>query len=244
MISLTSTKNIGNKELLSGSTLKLIALISMLIDHAAVAILYYGLLYPNRPISVGSRLYQLYLLYQIMRKIGRIAFPIFCFLLVEGFLYTSNRKKYALRLFLFCLISEIPFDLALRQSFFEFTHQNVFFTLFIGFIVLWGLEYFQNKPYLQALTVAAGMGLAWLLKTDYDYKGIVLIVVLYLFHLTPALMTLSGCVSLLWEAPAMLAFIPINLYNHKRGFSAKYFFYLFYPGHLFILWLIRKYLLL
>jgi hypothetical protein len=87
--------------------------------------------------------------------------------------------------------------------------------------------------------VAAGMGLAWLLKTDYSYHGILLIAILYFFRYYPALQTLGGCISLLWEAPACLAFIPINMYNGQRGLSLKYFFYLFYPVHLLILAVIR-----
>lgn len=220
---------------LSGSTLKILALLCMLIDHIGAAILYEGILLPNAPIVIGTPLYRLYLFYRVLRFIGRIAFPIFCFLLLQGFLYTSNRRKYVTRLGVFALVSEIPFDLALNNQLLEFGHQNVFFTLFIGLLVLMVMERYEKNPYIQLGAVAAGMGLAWLLKTDYSYHGILLIAILYFFRFYPLLQTIAGCLSLLWEAPACLAFLPINLYNGKRGLSLKYLFYLFYPVHLLAL---------
>ena len=97
------------------------------------------------------------------------------------------------------------------------------------------MERYEKNPYIQLGAVAAGMGLAWLLKTDYSYHGILLIAILYFFRFYPLLQTIAGCLSLLWEAPACLAFLPINLYNGKRGLSLKYLFYLFYPIHLLAL---------
>lgn len=231
------TPYIARFRCLSGSTLKIIAICAMAIDHFAGSILFYGILLPAAPISPGTSVWIWYRIYQALRFIGRIAFPIFCFLLVEGFLHTSNRKKYAFRLFIFALVSEIPFDLALFGSAFYWEAQNVFFTLLIGLLVIWGMEKADFTPYqfpLYAVFIGAGSLLAWLMKTDYDYKGVILIAVLYFFRYQPDLRTLAGCISLLWEAPACLAFIPLNLYNGKRGISLKYFFYLFYPVHLLL----------
>lgn len=175
----------------------------------------------------------------------RIGFPIFCFLLIEGFFHTSSKKKYAIRLFLFALLSEFPFDYALFDSPVNLDYQNVFFTLFLGLLTIWGINTLCHKAGNQTrlwigkiLIAAAGCLAAWLLQTDYDYKGIILILLLYLFHDQKFLCTLVSCLSLLWEAPACLAFIPINLYNGKRGISLKYFFYLFYPVHLLVYGLI------
>ena len=237
---------------LSGSTLKLIAIIAMAIDHFAASILYHGILLPAVPITIGSGVYRIYQLYQVMRFIGRVAFPIFCFLLVEGFLHTSNRKKYAFRLFLFALISEFPFDWALFNTNVTWGYQNVYFTLLIGLLTIWGMEWIQEHTAswrfplwipLWVLTIAAGCLMAWLLKTDYDYKGIILIVILYFFRFQPLLRTLAGCISLYWEAPACLAFIPITFYNGKRGLRLKYVFYLFYPLHLLVYGCILHFLL-
>lgn len=224
---------------LSGSTLKLIAVVAMAIDHFAASILYHGILLPAAPISIDSGLYRVYQIYGIMRFIGRWAFPIFCFLLVEGFLHTSNRLRYALRLFLFALLSEFPFDWALFNTTITWEYQNVYFTLLIGLLTIWGIECLQEHAEsfhlpLCLLTIAAGCLLAWVLRTDYDYKGVILIVLLYIFRFQPLLRTLTGCLSLYWEAPACIAFIPIAFYNGKRGLRLKYFFYLFYPLHLLI----------
>ena len=125
-----------------------------------------------------------------MRTIGRLAFPIFCFFLVEGFEHTRDRKKYALRLFLFALISEIPFDLAFSARVLEFEYQNVFFTLLIGLLTLLAFHAVEERKdwhplirtILLAMVVAAGMGLALWMKTDYDAKGVMCILLLYVFR--------------------------------------------------------------
>ncbi|MDY4668673.1 MAG: TraX family protein [Oliverpabstia sp.] len=231
------TTSINHLRCLSGSSLKIIAICAMAIDHFAASVLYYGYILPAVPLIPHTTPWILHQVYQAMRFIGRIAFPIFCFLLVEGFLYTSNRTRYAFRLFLFSLISEIPFDLALFHSSFDSGHQNVFFTLFIGFLVIWAIEKAEETHHaflLSALAFTLGCFAAFILNTDYDYKGVLLITVLYLFRYNPSLRTLAGCISLIWEPPACLAFFPIQMYNGKRGISLKYFFYLFYPLHLLL----------
>ena len=104
------------KGCLSGSTLKIIAIIAMAIDHFAASIILYGILMQQNPSFLGhpvSMTIPWWNIYQVMRFIGRIGFPVFCFLLIEGFLHTSSKKKYATRLFLFALVSEFPFDYAL-----------------------------------------------------------------------------------------------------------------------------------
>ena len=228
-----------NFKILSGSSLKIIAIITMLIDHIGAVVIWHGYLLPNAPIAPNTLAYNIYTAYKIMRFIGRISFPIFCFLLVQGFIHTSNKRNYAIRLFLFALISEIPFDIAIHGSWWSFASQNVFFTLLIGFLVLWFINIWQDKTYLHLILIALGMGLSFVMKTDYSYWGVILIVALYYFRNWPAMQTISGSIFLSWEAPAILAFIPINMYNGKRGMSLKYFFYLFYPVHLAALALIR-----
>lgn len=227
-------------KILSGSTLKTIALISMFIDHAALVLLYWGILYHNQPITEGTSIYTIYIVYEIMRKIGRIAFPIFCFLLVEGFMHTSNRRNYAMRLLLFAFISEIPFDLAASNEFFSPVSCNVFFTLFIGFLTIWVMEHFHKEYIAQIGIVLLGCLAAYLLNTDYDYRGIVLIVLLYIFRYDRSMQTIAGGISLYWEWQAIFAFIPICMYDGTRGKSIKYFFYIFYPAHLLILYLVRE----
>ena len=184
---------------ISGSTLKLIAVITMIIDHVAAGILIRYLfrngihdLDINNMSAVNQWMDQnaaLFSTYNAMRLIGRIAFPIYCFLLVQGFEYTHNRLKYAARLLMFAAISEIPFDLLFKGQILEFGYQNVFFTLFFGLAVMMGLRWVEENlggrmftPLLYLIVIAAGMAAAQLAKTDYAAIGVLCIVVTYLFR--------------------------------------------------------------
>lgn len=223
---------------ISGFTLKVIAILSMLIDHTGAAVVEKAIL--KLPSVTGNA--DLLAFWtrtdQVMRAIGRIAFPIFCFLLVEGFIYTRDVKKYAGRLLLFALLSEFPFDLALKQGVFAPRSQNVYFTLFFGLLAMAAAAWCEQhkKNWLSAFAFLAAMGLAWLLKTDYSYKGILLIAVLFVFRFDRFLQCAGGAAAISWELTAPLAFLPIWFYNGKHGScSLKYFFYAFYPVHLLIL---------
>lgn len=227
-------------KILSGSTLKTIAIVSMFIDHAALVLLYWGILYHNQPIMEGTEIYNIYLVYEVMRKIGRIAFPIFCFLLIEGFIHTSDRKNYALRLLIFAIISEIPFNLASQDMLLDSYSCNVFFTLLIGLLTIWAMDHFREKYYIQIPIALLGCLVAYLVNSDYDYRGIILIVLLYVFRYDRGMQTIAGSISLYWEWQAIFAFIPICMYNGKRGRNIKYFFYIFYPVHLLVLYLIKQ----
>lgn len=228
---------IGKKgKVITGSTLKLIAIITMLIDHIGAAIVEQM---PTFSISKGNNLYHLDM---ILRGIGRIAFPIFCFLLVEGFLHTRDSKRYAARLFFFALISEIPFDLAFSNQILEFRYQNVYFTLFIGLLTLMAVKYFETNKFMQIISMLVGIMTANFIHTDYAGFGVVLILLLYILHDKIILRNIIGCIAVLWEAPATIAFIPITLYNGKRGIQMKYFFYIFYPAHLLLLYAISQFI--
>lgn len=228
---------------LTGTTLKMIAVVTMFIDHFARGILYANYILPNAPVHIGTPLHKFYLFYRFLRGIGRIAFPIFCFLLIEGFFHTRSRKRYALNLAVFAIISEIPFNLLLNHSISYPKHNNVMLTLLIGFLVMWGIEYFKEKVYLQIPIAVFGGLLAWVLKTDYDYKGIILIVIFYFFYNYRTLQALVGGISLYWEWPAMFSFIPICMYNGKEGRKMKHLFYIFYPAHMLIIALISMYVI-
>lgn len=228
---------------ISGSTLKIIAVVTMLIDHLGAAVLLY-LLNNSATLMTDIELRaQLLVVYRVMRMIGRVAFPIFCFLLVEGFIHTRDRKKYAARLFLFALISEIPFNLAFFDKVFDPLHQNVYVTLLLGLLVMMAADYFKERPWLQGLVYAAGLAAGWLCQADYDYKGVLLIIVLYICRSNRPMQALGGAIAVSWELPAPLAFIPIYAYNGQRGISLRYFFYWFYPVHLLLLWALARFLL-
>lgn len=244
------------KKGLSGSALKMIAIITMAIDHLGAGVLGrllrqrgYMELMASSDMNAITEWFAanglLFAVYTIMRMIGRVAFPIFCFLLVEGFMRTRNVKKYALRLGAFALISEIPFDLTLNAKVLEFTYQNVFFTLFVGLLTMIVFDKIEKtewnkvaKLLLSAVALIAGAALAEVLRTDYSAIGVICIMVLYVFRHNKIWQIVAGCVAFVWELTAVLAFLPIAFYNGQRGMKLKLFFYTFYPLHLLIIYLI------
>lgn len=240
------TNHLGPFRGISGSTLKLIAIVTMFIDHLGATVLRAILQLPS--VLANPQLRNTWAdIYNASRDIGRLAFPIFCFLIVEGFLHTRNVKKYAQRLFLFALISEIPFDIALKGHWFYPDKQNVYFTLLIGLLVMAGIVWITDNGrknlFLAILPIAAGMYLAWLIDTDYNYKGVFLIAILYLMRYARLYQCIGGAAAVSWELPAPLAFIPVYLYNGTRGKQIKYFFYWFYPVHLVFLYAVTRYIL-
>jgi hypothetical protein len=244
---------------ITGSKLKYIAMISMLIDHIAAAILARILVaggvqgIAQTPAAALlpealSNYSTLLATYKVMRAIGRIAFPIYCFLLVEGYVHTRDPKKYALRLGIFALISEVPFDLAFESALLETSHQNVFFTLLLGLLAMMGIDYGAThgktavaKMIIELAAAGVCMGAAELLRTDYAARGVFCIIVLYLYRNTRLIQTAAGILAFFWwELAAVFAFIPIYLYNGKRGAGARYVFYVFYPAHLLIIYLVCR----
>ncbi len=199
--------------------LKVLAIISMLADHVG------AVLYPE---AVW------------LRYAGRLAFPIFCFLLVEGYYHTGNVAKYMARLGIFALISEIPFDLAFHQTLWFPAKQNVFVTLFIGLGMLWGLER-ERECIIRVGIVLLSMWAAEFLCCDYGFMGVLLIAVFGVTRGKNTARYLAGAVwNVFWpsriQTAGALAMLPIALYNGQKGRSMKFFFYLFYPVHLFILY--------
>lgn len=168
---------LGQKRGLDGTQLKWIALVTMFIDHTGAAVV-------ERLLSETSPAW-LTALYFVLRIIGRLAFPIYCFLLAEGFAHTHSRPKYLARLAVFALVAEVPFDLATHGLVYYPDYQNVFFTLALGLAAIWGLERFAGRPALQAGAVLlAGLG-GFFLRTDYGFFGVGLICVFYLFRQSP-----------------------------------------------------------
>lgn len=219
---------------LSGSWLKLIAVVTMLIDHIASVFL------RADPIVLFSALGHTFTLYEIMRTIGRVAFPIYAFLLVEGFIHTSNRKKYGTNLLVFAFISEIPWNLEHTGRLF-YSSQNVFFTLFFGFLGLCIIEKCKGKKRIGCLLTVLLITLVF--RADYGCVGFGFVLMLYILRENKLLQTVIGCCSLSTTWKSGLAFIPINLYNGKRGFIKgkfmKYAFYAIYPLHMLVLYLLK-----
>lgn len=226
---------------LSGTQLKGIALCSMLVDHLAALVLAFWIRPAGLPEESGWHLF-----YRILRAAGRPAFPIYAFLLVEGFRHTRAPRRYLARLTAFALISEIPYDLAYRNRPAEWTVQNIFFTLAIGLAVLLLLEHFRERPLLRAASLAGGCLAALLLRTEYDMFGVLLITAFYLLREAPFRRMLAVALLLMYETwnlwcAGLAALIPIGWYSGERGKVRRpLFFYWFYPAHLFLLYLLRR----
>lgn len=231
-----------NFKILSGSMLKLLAILIMAIDHTAAFWLWGMSWCHDSWFTLGHREISLYV---VMRMIGRLAFPIFAFLIVEGFLHTHNRWKYGRNLLLFALLSEIPWNLVSSDRFF-YSGQNVFFTLFFGYLGLCALEKFQSDFRRKALSLLALLLLSIVFRADYGCAGFGFILMLYLLRNDRLMMAVIGCCFLTARWIAGLAFIPICMYNGRRGFIqgvfGKYLFYLFYPLHLLALYLLRHFI--
>ncbi|MEG2455635.1 MAG: TraX family protein [Oscillospiraceae bacterium] len=245
---------------IAGSTLKLIAMTSMLLDHTGAVLVERVLFRRGMMEAVDPESFQAFLaanagLYcadQMLRFVGRMAFPIFCFLLVQGFLHTHNLKKYLGRLFLFALISEVPFDFALAGKPCDWSLQNVYFTLFLGVFTLAGIRMAEEKAQwhvawrvaLGLLCTVLGAGAAALLDTDYGFLGVLAIVTLYLLRDRKTLSAGASCTVLccvaVIEVFSFASLLPLSRYNGKKGSNQKWLFYLFYPAHLLLLYLLSR----
>ncbi len=247
---------------MTGSRLKIIAIIIMFIDHFAAV-------YLDRVMS-AERVYVNYddfsgmgalaWTYLIMRLIGRVAFPIFIFLLIEGVCHTRNRWKYLGRLAVFALISEIPFDMAFNLSddavfsgqLLEWTSQNVFFTLAVGLLAIIILDIIDKKIKGEKAGIYVLKGIASLaviivfatfaefFGTDYGFYGVLAVCAAWFCKNNKRLLMIVVCVILTLsstlELAAFFAIIPVSFYNGERGSGRKYSFYAFYPIHLLLLW--------
>ena len=238
-----------NTGFLSGSTLKIIACISMFIDHMTLIVWKHYLSYIATLDYDSIQYYKK--LYRLGRNIGRAAFPIYCFLLVEGFKHTRSSLKYLARLLVMAVISEHAFNLMVADSNLDLTHQNVFLTLAISLAVIMGIHKASTTEWLSDMTRTAiimcitvlGCVAAWLLKTDYSYKGVLAVTAIYLLSYNRLVMCLGGSICFSWEPWAIPAFIPVFFYNGKRGLKAKYFFYFFYPLHIYLIYYVVHYIL-
>lgn len=232
---------------ISGFALKMIAIITMAIDHIGAIIV--------ENMAVQKQAQALWTLDSWLRGIGRLAFPLFCFFIVEGFYHSHDRRKYALRLLIFAAISEVPFDLAFNGGFFYKDYNNVMWTLLLGLLSIWALdtffrkirEKFSGSPAMgleilsiAAVTLAADLIEEFILNSDYGIGGVVAIMIIYLlgthrivgFALAVLWLSLM-CDSTEWYA--IVDLIPLYFYHGRQGRNMKYFFYIFYPAHLLVI---------
>ena len=226
--------------ILSGSHLKLIAVIAMLIDHTAV-------IFARSVIGLHQPLFGTSLtIYWVMRKIGRLAFPLFCFLLAEGFAHTKNRVKYGLNLLIFAVISEIPYNLMRSGNILDPNHQNVYVTLLMGFLLLclWDSSW---RNWLKTVIMVVAVFAISYVHADYGRNGVLLILLLYILREQKLLRGVLALPLLSGGYAAWCAFVPIGLYNGQRGFISgkvmKYAFYAFYPVHILLLYAIKLFII-
>ena len=215
---------------MSNFALKLVAIVSMLIDH------------------IG---YEFFPVQSVWRAIGRLAFPIFAFLIVEGYYHTHSKIEYLIRLGAFGIISEVPYDLLFRSSYIDLSTQNVYFTLFLGLLSICIFEWFKDGgKYYWIIGLLFSVGLiiiAELCRTDYGAYGVIMVMLFYILRSNKEILSLVFILLvlsyvLLKPSDIMLyeiAALPIiYLYNGKKGYNSsivKYGFYAFYPLHLLII---------
>ncbi len=197
--------------------------------------------------------------YNLLRAVGRLSFPIFAFLLTEGYVHTKSFSKYFLRLLVLALISEVIYDYVFFGSFIYRGANNIFFTLALGLLTLFLLDkskglikrYFKDKvdlfiilpiTYLLIIVIMGLMG--EFLNFSYGMLGILVISFFYLFKDNFPLVVISVSLSTLILGEGMQYFLLFSLiliyfYNKKLGKKCKLFFYLYYPLHILVLGFIK-----
>lgn len=216
---------------MSSYVLKLIAIITMFIDH------------------IG---YVIFDGFSFFNYIGRIAFPIFAFQISEGYIHTKNLKKYFLRLFIFALVSQVPFMLFYKIISNQFT-LNIFFTLLLGLASIYIYDKSKHKFLGIIISIIIGI-IAELIHCDYGFYGTIIILLFYVFKNNSMLSSISFiiAVTINYLIPiikygfnniylylyicTLIPIIFISLYNGKKGKDTKYLLYLFYPIHLLLIY--------
>ena len=233
----------------SGNQLKMIACFLMLCDSIGYMLIENGVLYGLNAeywsLALATEAGQAwYDFARVLRFFGRMSFPIFAYMIAEGFIRTSNVRKYILRMLIYALISEVPFDLATRHVLFDISYQNVLFTYSVALIILFLIKCARQWPLiLRLLIMAAGAALAWFIRSDYGALGVIFICLMYMLRKDKAAQLVTGVVlsaaeSLSYYCVSALSFILIRFYNEKRGsVPMKYFFYIFYPAHMLLFYL-------
>ena len=239
---------------LSVSSLKFIAMAAMLLDHIGLVLIENGYLASFKDKDILLSTLPLFWVNFIIRIIGKIAFPIYAFLIVEGYKHTRDIRKYLIRLLVFGLIAEIPFDFAYRSSL-SLNAQNVIFTLTLGLvsILTWDaalgkdedgnrMNFFlisEKRKFLAVFSLLLYIAFATFFRVDYYGFGVAIVWAMYVFKdsiiyrnvTTGVLLALGGPL----DIGGLIAFIPLKYYNGEKGLNLKYLFYAFYPLHLGIL---------
>ena len=184
---------------------------------------------------------------EILNVIGRIAFPIFAFTLNEGYVYTRSLKKYLLRLFIFAVSIQMPSIL------FGYDYpMNIFFTLFLGLLSIYIFNLKKMNVILKIILIGFILFFSQKFKLDYGIYGILVIINFNIFRNNKFKILMNFLVLNIYnvifpkvfDLPdtqlfSLISLVFIFMYNGEKGRSMKYFFYLFYPIHFFILEVIK-----
>ena len=202
-------KGLDNIKLLSGAQLKYIAFLSMLIDHVNKALIY--------PILDGGLLLEISDFFDV---IGRIAFPLFAFFIVEGFFKTKSRKKYLANLLMFAVISIWIIDILKSKL--------------------------KNKPsilwyFSSVVLILISSFISMQFGLDYEHYSIIIVYLFYIFYNNLVIGCALGYLTLIKTLWSILGFGLVLTYNGKRGNQNKIINYWFYPVHLLILGILRMY---
>lgn len=209
---------------MTGESLKLIAVICMLLDHVAW-------LWVPVSLPVGP----------LMHLVGRVTMPIMAFMISEGYVHTHDFRRYAGRLLVFALASDIPYFFFERST----SQHNVMFTLFLGLLAIWLSDHF---PAYLGFFAAAMMVLSLWLSLDWSFIGVLLCLIFWRLRgrcsaiiISVVLMAIISCVVYggWWQIGMVLALPILRCYNGQRGRGSKWGFYVFYPGHLAVLAALR-----
>lgn len=212
---------------LNGNVLKIIAMISMFLDHLGM------IFFPD---------------IDIFRIIGRISFPIYAYLISEGCKYTKNRKLYFLRIFGLGVLCSIVFMIVER-----YVYMCVLITFSLSILIIYLIDYvresFQTRLILLLLSLVAVRILCKYVEIDYGFFGMLVPVMVYianskkfklaLFSISLISVTISSLETNPLQIYCLISIIFVALYNGERGkLNLKKFFYLFYPVHLALLWIV------
>ncbi len=226
-------------QVLDGTALKVIAMVSMVIDHVG------DIFFPEAT---------------WMRMAGRIAMPVFSFCIAEGYVHTHDVKRYLLRMGAFALVSELPFDLAFSGGT-DWTHQNIMLSFFLSILSLILFDrvrgpkdpqtgrYGAGRTALGCFEVCLMAAVALLLRADYTCFAVIGVFLFYVLKEQDPFFRALGGVGFLSVTRTMgyycatgLSLFPLLLYNGKKGKGLKWLFYLFYPGHLLLLYAVKAFL--
>ena len=231
------------------TNLKLYGCVTMLFYTIGVSVFQNGLLHYDQfqtgelalALKTNSDLMVLAGWASIFQLIGGLSIPVYAFLLVEGFIHTSNPRHYLMRMLLFAVLSEIPYDLAMSGTIWDPSSQNVLFTLAVAFVMLYGLRYLSMGksvwiPILQIAVILAALFWCRVLQCNFALCMILLAAVYYLAYEQNGIRILIGCaVSILYVTAPLSGYVLWNYTGEQGRYINKYVFYLFYPLHLLLL---------